>query len=420
MESVAAGTERRIDEVSRSVHWVILRDIPELGGDQYLIDILESSISANVASILSALRYGIDVSNFEVPAIATEYARRLAQHGLPLEALVRAYRLGQTEFLRIAFDEIRRSQVYAESGLTVAQQVMATTAEYIDWVTERVIYAYSREREHWLVQRNVLRTRHIRRLLAGKYPENQGLETAIGFPLRLRHIAMIAWQDREVAGTEAYAHIELELRRLREFLPMNGESLLLPADQSTIWVWFPLPLHTTADQVTAAIDALAANDSKSIRYAIGTIESGGHGFRLSHVRAQLVRNVMLASDTSTRVGKFTDPGMAVATLVGHDLDLVKDWVSYVLGPLASNDPDTTRLRDTLEVFLTSGSNYSCAAERLHVHPNTIKYRIHKAEEKLPATTADGRVDVALALVLCSQLGHTVLSTPTDDRRLAGR
>jgi DNA-binding PucR family transcriptional regulator len=99
--------------------------------------------------------------------------------------------------------------------------------------------------------------------------------------------------------------------------------------------------------------------------------------------------------------------------LGSDVELARDWVAYVLGPLAEDDPDTARLRETLEIFLTTGSNYSIAAEALHVHPNTVKYRIHKAESKLPAKIGGARIEVALALVLCSRLGTAVLSRRTE-------
>lgn len=102
-------------------------------------------------------------------------------------------------------------------------------------------------------------------------------------------------------------------------------------------------------------------------------------------------------------------GPASALLAG-DINLAKDWVSFVLGPLADDDLETARLRETLEVFLTIGSNYTMAADKLRVHPNTIKYRIHNAQEdRLRVTTNDGRIDVALALVLCSRLGAAVLT-----------
>ena len=409
VETVAIRTGGRIDDICRSIRRVILRDIGELGGDQFLVDILGNSVTANVQTLINALHYGIEASDYEVPAIATEYARRLAQQNVPLEALVRAYRLGQTEFLRIALDEVLAIRMDAQASLMVAQQMMAKTAEYIDWVTERVIRAYSLERDHWLMQRNMLRTRNIRRLLAGKDPDNTSLDAAIGFPLRLRHIAVVAWMDAADTDADAYAQVELELRRLREYLPVSGEPLLMPADQATIWAWFPLFSHTTAENVAAAFNSLVGSSTRHVYYSVGTIESDGHGFRVSHARAQLVRNVILASGSGTRVGNFSDPRMSVTALLAGDMSLAKDWVSFVLGPLADDDLETARLRETLEVFLTTGSNYTMAADKLHVHPNTIKYRIQKARDKLRVTTNDGRVDIAVALVLCSQLGAAVLT-----------
>jgi len=129
VQIVAERTSRRIDEVSRAIHHVILREVDELGGDQHLVDILHNSVSANVSTIVHALRYAIDAAHYEVPVVAAEYARRLAQHNVPLEALIRAYRLGQTEFLRIAFDEARAVETNAAASLVLAQQLMDKNAE---------------------------------------------------------------------------------------------------------------------------------------------------------------------------------------------------------------------------------------------------------------------------------------------------
>jgi regulation of enolase protein 1 (concanavalin A-like superfamily) len=61
------------------------------------------------------------------------------------------------------------------------------------------------------------------------------------------------------------------------------------------------------------------------------------------------------------------------------------------------------------VFLTSDRTTQWPQTKLHVHPNTIEYRIHNAQDNLRVTTNDGRIDVALALVLCSRLGAAVLT-----------
>ena len=288
VQIVAERTSRRIDEVSRAIHHVILREVPrDSVGDQHLVDIVTAVFQANrVDHRARDCRTPSTRAHYEVPAVAAEYARRLAQHNVPLEALIRAYRLGQTEFLRIAFEEARTVETNAAASLVLAQQIMDKTAEYIDWVTERVIRSYSVEHERWIIQRNVVRSRHIRRLLEGRYPESDAPDAAIEFPVRLRHIAVIAWMDAVSAGPDALVQIEAELRRLRESLPMNGESLLVPADEATVWAWFPLLSHTTSGELTSAVNALARRNTRGIYYAVGTIERGVHGFRVSHTRAQ--------------------------------------------------------------------------------------------------------------------------------------
>ncbi|HUO36793.1 MAG TPA: helix-turn-helix domain-containing protein [Mycobacterium sp.] len=407
VESLAIRAGCRIDDISGSIQHVILREVVDLSGDQHLVDMLTDSVAANVKTVVNLLRYHIDTPDFEVPAIATHYARRLAQCQKPIDALVRAYRLGQTEFLRIAFDELRATETGGRISLMAAEQILATTAEYVDWVTERVIRSYWREREQWLSQRDMARARQIRRVLSGRITQTHMAERLIGFPLRLRHVAIIGWtKDADAA---ADGHTDLELCRLTEFLPLNGELLRVPVDEATMWAWLPLFADATTEDVVAALAAVADSSAERIFFSAGTIESGIHGFRTSHVRAQLVRNAMVAGRNGQRVGNFADAATSVTALLSNDLALARNWVAFVMGPLGNDDPETARLRETLQMFLETGASYKTAAEKLHVHPNTVKYRIHKAEERLPVRGVEGRVDLALALVLCSQLGCAVLA-----------
>jgi len=91
----------RLLAVSGDVQRVIEREIPALRDDQRVVDMLEASVAENVATIVHALRYGIDVSTVEAPTSAVEYARRLAQRGVDAAALLRAYRIGQARFIRL-------------------------------------------------------------------------------------------------------------------------------------------------------------------------------------------------------------------------------------------------------------------------------------------------------------------------------
>lgn len=76
------------------------------------------------------------------------------------------------------------------------------------------------------------------------------------------------------------------------------------------------------------------------------------------------------------------------------------YADTVLGPVQEYDQrhggDLVR---TLEVFLEHGGSWSEAARVLHVHPNTLRYRLARVEDLThrDLSTTRGRVDVFLAL-----------------------
>ena len=75
------------------------------------MELLGASVEGNVDTVLHALRYDIAVERVEAPTAALEYARRLAQHGVPVNALVRAYRLGQRRMNELIFAELHAIEI---------------------------------------------------------------------------------------------------------------------------------------------------------------------------------------------------------------------------------------------------------------------------------------------------------------------
>ena len=53
-------------------------------------------------------------------------------------------------------------------------------------------------------------------------------------------------------------------------------------------------------------------------------------------------------------------------------------------------------------------SYSRAAEELHLHTNSIKYRVQRAIDRRGRPISDGRLDVEIALLLCHWYGTAVL------------
>jgi DNA-binding PucR family transcriptional regulator len=92
-------------------------------------------------------------------------------------------------------------------------------------------------------------------------------------------------------------------------------------------------------------------------------------------------------------------GVAVAALASTDREHAVAFVKRILGPLAANDEATYRIATTLAVYLEENRSPAKAAQRLTVHPNTVSYRIHQAEELLGRPIGANILDLSVALAL---------------------
>ncbi|MEU6754205.1 helix-turn-helix domain-containing protein, partial [Spirillospora sp. NPDC046719] len=89
---------------------------------------------------------------------------------------------------------------------------------------------------------------------------------------------------------------------------------------------------------------------------------------------------------------------SLATLAAEEL--VGATAGAVLGPLLDLAPARRQpLAETLLTYLQSGDNAVVAAERLHIHEQTVRYRLRRIAELTGGrfTDLDGRLDVMLML-----------------------
>jgi DNA-binding PucR family transcriptional regulator len=90
----------------------------------------------------------------------------------------------------------------------------------------------------------------------------------------------------------------------------------------------------------------------------------------------------------------------VALLAAVPDELRRAFAARVLEPVLDYDARTgAGLRETLETFLACSGSWSRTAQQLHLHVNTVRYRIGRFEEftgRDLGVPAD-RVDVYLAL-----------------------
>ena len=403
MADVAAAVSRRVGAVSQDVYEVILREIPELHDDQAVLALLTSSVHSNVGTCLQIMQHQIDLSAVQAPPASLEYARRRAQRGTPLPALLRAYRLGHTCFSDWVLRELAR-QTGDAALLTAATLGMSQiVAGYVDQTSEEIVAAYTRERENWLRNRSAARAARIRDLLSGARVNVGATEATLGYRLRQYHLGLVCWADDPAGTVDEISRLEHAVSHVAGKVACAGEPVFLPWDERTAWAWLPLGIRDTFDAAAASTADLAGD----LHVAFGDAARGTAGFRLTHQQALAAQAVALAARPAPpRVVAFGEVA-PVAMMLGAP-ELLRAWVLGTLAGLATDDETHARLRETLLAFLHASGSYKATAERLMLHKNTVQYRIRKAEESLGRPVSENPHDLELALRASHWLGSAVL------------
>jgi DNA-binding PucR family transcriptional regulator len=402
---VAGVVARRAAVVAGDVYAVILREIPQLGGDKPVLALLASSVDSNVETCLQIMQHQIDLTTVQAPAAALEYARRLAQRDTSLTALLRAYRVGHACFFDWMLRELAQQVDDAEMISATAQGMSKIMAGYIDQTSEEMVSAYTQERENWLRNRSAARSARIGDLLSGERIEVSDAEITLGYRLRQHHVGVVAWVGDAASTADEITRLERAIGHFAEQMACSGDPVFLPRDESTAWAWLPLGLRDTFDSAAAS----AAGVDSDIHFAFGNAAKGTAGFRITHQQAIAAQAVALAAGPPAPRAVMFSEVAPVAMMLGSK-EMLRAWVLSTLAGLATDDEHHARLRDTLLAFLRSGGSYKTTAEQLMMHKNTVQYRIRKAEESLGRPVSDNRQNVELALEASHWLGSYVLQT----------
>jgi PucR C-terminal helix-turn-helix domain/GGDEF-like domain len=404
---VATALHQRLAAITIDMRTELAARITELSEDERLIDLLGASIEGNVDNILHSLRYGIPVDRIEPPSAGFEYARRLAQRGVPVNALVRAYRLGQQHLLRAAYEESRSRTVDVAVQHLAYDRIVTNTFDYIDMMSQQVVVVYEQERERWLADRNTLRIARVEELLAGGAVDDvTATEVAIGHRLRGRHLAGVIWVDETGAHRDQISRFTRTTNRIADQLAL-GAPLVIPRDRASAWVWLTVPDDFVID--AAAIGAtLITDDPPQAMLALGRILPGPSGFRQSHEDALDAQRVCVVGDLRRPVVSYDETGVGIASLLARSPTATRRWVSATLGELATQDEHHQRLRDTLRLFLHHEGSYTATADTMVMHKNSVKYRVSSAEKAVGKPIRTNRLAIECALTACHWLGSTVL------------
>jgi DNA-binding PucR family transcriptional regulator len=380
----------------------MLHEIPELDGDPSLVELLRVSVSDNIRTAMQRFALGERRADAEPPRAALEYARRLAQRGVDVNALLRAYRLGQAECSQLMIEAFARDTDDPAAIVAATVEFSAATFAYVDGISEQVVRAHQDERRRWLQTRAAARSAEVATVLAGDALDLDQAEKLLGHDLRQTQLGLIAWCDPGSGPADPLDLLERIIGRVATAAGCRRPALAVPSDAATVWAWLPQPQVAVAD--LRGVDPGAAG----VRLALGEPAAGLDGFRTTHRQALAARAVAIGADETVRAPVTTYGDAGLVALLRDDVGDLRSWVRSVLGDLAIDDEPHERLRETLRVLLAHQGSHTAAAAELSLHKNTVQYRARKAEEARGRSLKEGRLDVEVALLVCHLLGRRVL------------
>ena len=405
---VSSSLTPRTAEMSADIYGLIVREIPQLRGDKRVLTLLEASVGENVATLLHVIQHGIELENVHAPAAAEEYARRLAQRGVPASALLRAYRIGSARFQDWCLEELGRSTDNASIVSAAALRIADITSAYIDKVSEELLSAYEAEKEGWLRNRSVARAARVQALLRGERVDVASSEAILGYRLKQYHVGVVCWSDKATSGGGALGGLEQATAEMARQAGLEGRPIFLPQDESSAWAWLPLGAKDAFPSVCAP-EQNPESGSPSARPVPASPASAAPTSRRWAHRPSRWRQ----AGSGRPMTSFAD--VAPLALMSGSTGLIRAWVIETLGSLADDDGHHAMLRDTLRVFLQESGSFVATGERLTLHKNTVRYRIGKAEESLGRPVGEDRLHVELALLATQWLGSAVLRQAVPSR-----
>lgn len=388
-----------IDAVVATVTKYIADTIDDLSAEAGLMDLLTASVHGNVSTILHVMGNKIPLDHLQPTTAAVEYAFRLAQRNVSANALVRAYHLGAHEMQRVVLQQMETKDLPPQRTIDVISEFATMEHQYIDWIIRYVLNSYESERQRWSDMPGSVLVSAIEDLMKDPVERAMRFETKTGYALRRTHLAVIAWDcDPDSSARRLHSR----MLAAAGVIDAPAPPLQVTIDETTVWNWIPVD--------AAAVRTLDLNRLRQsiggAHLAMGEPLWGPEGFTRSHQQAQIAFDCATGQGRRARaVTSYAEPGLASTALMTKDISEARIWVRETLGPLAADTPQAAEARETLATYLAENRSLIRTAELLHVHKNTVRYRISKIFADLDSTRRVGDIlDLALALRTHEHLG----------------
>jgi PucR C-terminal helix-turn-helix domain len=294
-----------------------------------------------------------------------------ARAGRTMEALLAAYRIGA----RIAWRRVAEAARAAELGEQVLARLAESIFAYIDELSGASAEGHAQEQAAAAGELQRRRRRLVLLLVQSPHADERAVEDAAadaGWELP-RSLAVLVWRQSD--------------RRIAHRLP-------------------PDAIAASIDELACALvpDPDAPGRHREIQAALGE-HPAVIGPTLAWQRTAL--SYQRAAAAHRLIGDVVSPNGLIAaddhlaTLMLHsDRALLDDLARQRLTPLGSETASSReRLCETLLAWLDRQGSVREVAEVLHVHPQTVRYRLGRLRERFGAELDDPQARFELGLVL---------------------
>jgi PucR C-terminal helix-turn-helix domain/GGDEF-like domain len=366
MEAGAAPLARRMALACRE-------EVPEYGAvrDPAFVDEVVSHAEQHVHGFVHSARAGRPPQGEELDFVLDRGARR-ARELLPLDAILHAYLIGQ----RTVWESVVMEAGDDAEGMRAALDLTAATFWYTHAINAAVVAAYLRERGHAVAEAERGRRDLLEELLArpggtqaARRAEALGLDPAGRFAL------VAAVLSGETDGGD---QLRAVTDALLASLGLGPGAFVVPRHEEVVAV-VPLAArrgpHEVRSMLERAAEALERTRGLSVRCGVSARCEGlgelARGYEEAH-------RALRHAGEADRAVALEDVGLFDELVRGAD-DTARALVPDLARKLWGGARDR-ELAATVLAYADCDLNVARAAASLHVHPNTVHYRLGRIRD----------------------------------------
>jgi hypothetical protein len=318
--------------------------------------------------VLEAIRRGSPIESSHLESFRNSGARRVYQ-GVSLEALLRAYRIW-AQVVWSYVDEAAVTPTEREAALWMVRQLLT----HVDVASTLVAQAYLDALAGVPTEGDVLRLDELEALLGDHASSGAHLRPEIRELLESTEsfsVVIVQARDPLTMGRAPSTELVAEIRR--HLRPQDSIVLIGIRESEAIAIY---PRCTLAESYLVEEQASAlARDLVSFAVGIGHQHSGREAIARSYAEAREAVAIALASSGPVRAISFADVLLTdVVSASRHAQTLLEETIA----PLAAYDElRNASLVATLRAYFDSGFSLTRSGTALHVHPNTVMYRLSR-------------------------------------------